>query len=252
MKAETVAALNEINRRFYHHRASEFSATRERPWAGWSELFELLSLPDDPRVLDLGCGNGRFARFLLERLEKSFSYLGIDQSPLALEEASRRLGGRERFLFAAHDFVSSEEPLPPELARRSFDLITLFGVMHHIPGRRRRRKLLESLSRNLASRGFLAYAIWRFADHERFRRKLVPWSELEKQIELPIDLSDLEPGDYLMTWGGGASGGRPALRYCHALSDEEEKELVSASSLSLAAKLDPSSEPNRYYLLRKD
>lgn len=252
MKAETIAALNEINRRFYRERASEFSATRERPWTGWRELFERLSLPAEPRVLDVGCGNGRFARFLLERCERSFSYVGIDQSPLVLAEARRRLGSRPRLLFAEHDFVTSEAPLPPALARLSFDLIALFGVIHHIPGRRRRRELLERLSRNLASGGYLAYAIWRFAEHERFRRKLVPWSEAGKRLGLSLDPSDLEPGDTFMTWGSESADRAPALRYCHGMSDEEEQELVRASSLSLVTKLEASSEPNRYYLLRKD
>jgi tRNA (uracil-5-)-methyltransferase TRM9 len=253
MNDETVGTLNEINRRFYRERASEFSATRERPWAGWSELFERLAvlLPDAPRVLDIGCGNGRFARFLLQRLEGSFTYVGVDQSLLALEEASRRLGARGNVVFLEHDFVTSATPLPLRLTGQTFDLIVLFGVIHHVPAQRRRREMVERVARNLARRGFLAYAVWRFADHDRFRRKLVPWPELEKRTGLSVDRSELEPGDYLMTWGTESEKGPPALRYCHAMSDEEEADLVRAlSSLSLVARIDAASEPNHYYLLR--
>ncbi len=253
MNDDTAAALNEINRRFYRERASEFSATRERPWRGWGELFDRVTpgLPAVPRVLDVGCGNGRFARFLLERFGGSFTYVGVDQSARGLEEARRRLGSRANVVLLEHDFVTSAAPLPSPLTDETFDLIVLFGVIHHVPGQRRRRKLVEHLSRNLARGGFLAYAIWRFADHDRFRRKLVPWSELETRRGPSVDPSELEPGDYLMTWGTESEMGPPALRYCHAMSDEEEADLVRGlSSLSLVARIDASSEPNRYYLVR--
>lgn len=253
MKDETAAALNEINLRFYRERASEFSATRERPWAGWTELFDRFcpALPPEPRVLDIGCGNGRFARFLLERLGGSFSYVGVDQSPLALEAARRRLEARKDFVFLEHDFVASGSPTPSPLVQTAFDLIVLFGVVHHIPGRRRRREILERLAGNLVRGGFLAFTLWRFAEYDRFRRKLVPWSELGGG-GTSLDPADLEPGDYLMGWGGESREGPPALRYCHAMSVREEQELESSLSLSLSlvSRFDAGSEPNRYYLFR--
>ena len=66
MKPETVHALHAVDRRFYTERAEEFSGTRERPWKGWTGMLARIEplLPEEPRVLDIGCGNGRFARFL--------------------------------------------------------------------------------------------------------------------------------------------------------------------------------------------
>ncbi len=75
MDIATARSLIELNNRFYTRNAASFSATRSAPWAGWRALSELLaqhgwSNPDDDgtgaaeerRVLDLACGNLRFAR----------------------------------------------------------------------------------------------------------------------------------------------------------------------------------------------
>jgi SAM-dependent methyltransferase len=169
LKKETVDALRAVNRRFYRERASEFSRSRERPWRGWEEILARAGelLPAHPRVLDVGCGNGRFARFLEERLGKAFDYCGVDESPLGLAEARRRLADRDNRAFVEADFL--EGPLP----KGEFDLLVLFGVLHHVPGRENRIGLLKRLSTLLAPGGLLAFSLWRFAHHPRFQ-KIIP------------------------------------------------------------------------------
>jgi len=237
LKDETAEALCAVNRRFYQERATEFSRSRERPWSGWSEILERARpyLPQRPRVLDVGCGNGRFARFLEERLGTAFDYCGVDESPLALAEARRRLLHRE---FLEGDFL---EALP----EGRFDLVALFGVLHHVPGRENRTSLLTRLRARLAPGGLLTFSVWRFDRSPRLRKKIVPWEEFRARTGLEIDLSDLEPGDHILTWGGAP----PAYRYCHALSDEEEAGIASVLSLDLVARFDGGAEPNDYWIL---
>jgi SAM-dependent methyltransferase len=248
LNQETVLALAAVNRRFYRERASEFSASRERPWSAWSELFARIgeSLPASPVVLDVGCGNGRFARFLEECLPRGFTYYGVDESPLALEHARARLPRRENVVLVEHDFIGSESALPALLKERRFDLVVLFGVVHHVPGSRTREALLGSLSGSVAPGGFFAYTLWRFDRHERFRNKIVPWTELEERSGISIDLAELEPGDHVLTWGGDG----PAYRYCHAVTDEEAEALASSLPLTRAASFEPDREPNTYYLMK--
>lgn len=238
MRSETAETLRAVNRRFYQERASEFSRSRERPWSGWSEILERARafLPGRPRVLDVGCGNGRFARFLEDRLGTAFDYCGVDESPLALAEARRRLPHRE---FQEGDFL---EALP----EGRFDLVALFGVLHHVPGRENRTALLTNLSARLSSGGLLTFSRWRFDRSPRLRKKIVPWEEFRARTHIEIDLSDLEPGDRILTWGGSP----PAYRYCHATSDEEEAEVAAALQLDPVAQFDSETEPNRYWVLR--
>jgi SAM-dependent methyltransferase len=100
MNRATIVALNRINLKFYRRQAAEFSRTRARPWPGWRRLEPILSRRWPRRrplaVLDAGCGNAIFARFLEDRLRRPFSYLGIDASPELVQEARRSLGKRAR------------------------------------------------------------------------------------------------------------------------------------------------------------
>jgi tRNA (uracil-5-)-methyltransferase TRM9 len=244
LRKETVDALRAVNRRFYQERASEFSRTREQPWKGWGEIFRRVEtlLPKHPRVLDVGCGNGRFARFLEEGLGGDFEYCGVDESPLALAEAGRRLASREKTVLVEADFLEPTLSLPVH----DLDLIALFGILHHVPGRENRVGLLKRLPALLAPRGLLTFSLWRFDRYPRFRKKIVPWEDFLAKSGVALDLDDLEPGDCILTWGGGP----PAYRYCHAMTEEEEREIEGALSLEQVARFDAGEEPNRYYVLR--
>lgn len=239
MKRETRLALNALNQRFYRERAEEFSGTRKRPWKGWVELHERIArhLPQHLRVLDVGCGNGRFARFLRDALDRPFAYVGVDQSPIGLAEARRRLADLSDVRLVEHDFVASES-IP---ALGSFDLVVLFGVLHHVPGRASRGALLRKLGGHLTPGGLLAFTAWRFDRYERFRKKLVPL----EAAGLDLDASDLERGDFIMAWGNAP----PALRYCHAVSDEELDALVAGTDLPVLERFDAADEPNTYVVL---
>ncbi len=241
MREETVQALRALNRRFYQERASEFNRTRERPWSGWGELLTHAEafLPPHPRVLDVGCGNGRFARFLETRFRERFDYCGVDESPLGLAEARKRLLGRANVSFIEADFTTT-------LPTGGFDLVALFGVLHHVPARSNRLELLKRLASRLAPGGFLAFSLWRFDRFPRFRKKIVPWGELRARTAIEVDERDLEPGDHILTWGGAP----PAYRYCHAVSDEEERDIRRSLELELVSSFDAKDEPNRYCLFR--
>lgn len=244
MRKETQDALRAVNRRFYQERASEFSRTRERPWSGWGEILKRVEalLPERPRVLDVGCGNGRFGRFLEDRLGRDFDYVGVEESPLGLAEARRRLRGD--VVLVEHDFL--ESPFPPSVSEGKFDWIALFGVLHHVPGRENRTRVLKRLSAVLAPGGILTFSLWRFDRDPCFSKKVVPWEEFRARTGVEIDLEDLEPGDHILTWGGKPH----AYRFCHLMSEEEEDDLKHSLPPELLLRFESGREPNRYFLFR--
>ena len=227
MDEVTARALDGINRVFYETWADDFSATREAPWRGWERLVpHVLEAADGAtlRVLDVGCGNGRLAGFLGDRLatrQIALDYHGVDASARLLALARER---ETRASFTCGDFAATPgEALPPG----PFGLVALFGVLHCVAGRARRRHLLEVAAERLAAGGVLAVARWRFAESERFGGKRIPWETWNARAEAPVDPEALEPGDHLLSWG--AQG---AVRYCHAVDPAELDALTKGLPLS--------------------
>lgn len=259
MNEQTRARLAAINKDFYDSVAEEFSASRDHPWPGWEQVLSVLA-PERLRVLDVGCGNGRFAGFLSERWKGPLAYLGIDSNEVLLTHAVTRAGqrpDRRRHLqFEQREILSarfrSDPPPGP------YDLVVLFGVMHHIPSFEARRALLALLGAQLASGGLLVATFWRFAEDERLRTRRLSWEDYNARAAAPIDLGQLESGDHLLRFGArpGAEGRVP--RYCHFTDDAETERLIACTEKSSDLALETcfradgrSGDLNEYLIFRR-
>jgi SAM-dependent methyltransferase len=76
------------------------------------EVLELLELPEMARVIDLGCGKGELLRRLAGRYE--IRGVGVDSSPVLLDEARRRAPAGVTFVVA--DLTAFETGAPFDLA----------------------------------------------------------------------------------------------------------------------------------------
>lgn len=215
MNDATARALNALNQSFYRDSAELFAETRRAPWPGWRELLPLLRRHPNPRILDVGCGNGRFARFLAAELGAPFLYCGIDASAPLLALAAGAVAGLPGARLIEADVVL--DPTLGAVPDERFDCVAVFGLLHHVPGEARRHALVAALAERVASGGMLALAFWDFAREPRFAAKIA--------TELPPDLAGaLEPGDVLLRWG---RQGSPRLRYCHHAEPAEEARLLA-------------------------
>ncbi len=251
MHRRTIAALNRINQHFYRSHAAAFSSTRKGAWRGWARLLELVSshrhrlLP--VRILDLGCGNGRFGRLAGTTLSPPHSYIGLDQSLPLLSEAARRAPGD----FLAVDLSLPDSSIP--LSSASVDLAVALGFLHHIPSFSRRRELIDEVTRCLVPGGLLALSHWQFGAEARFQRRALPWSKADTLLSGPIDPKDLEKGDFLLPWGEESSTSLPA-RYCHHVDPAEAERLIVGLPYSVLEVFSGDGRENRlnlYYLLRR-
>ncbi|MEZ4279597.1 MAG: class I SAM-dependent methyltransferase [Myxococcota bacterium] len=260
MDPRTRRQLLDINQAFYEAHAEAFDRSRgARPWPGWQRLVPLL--PADPAdgagrrplgaVLDVGCGNARFACFL-DQAGFAFRYTGVDANPALLAAARRQLpealaGSAELVL---HDFLASGAPgeaLPPG----PFELVVLMGVLHHVPGADWRLALLRAAAARLASRGRLVLAVWQFEDDPREQRKRVDWPAAATGGGAAIDPAALEPGDALLRFGDDP--GAPP-RYCHSVRDAEFEAWPAALGLACAGDFRADGArgiANRYAVLRR-
>jgi len=243
----TARALDALNRRFYRLSAVEFDASRQRPWRGWDHLVPEITrraTERHPKILDLGCGNARFGRFLHSRGVGIESYVGLDRSRPLLEAA--RASPLPRALWVESDLVA--HGTAAIASREPFDLIALFGVLHHIPGFSARRALLRSCRARLSPDGILIVTLWRFLDNAEGWYRPIAWSECERRTGIAIDAGRLEPGDSLLPFGKDET----MCRYAHHFDAAEPALLLAGLPYETVAtfEADGDGRSNLYLVLR--
>src|SRR5689334_455877 len=130
MNSTTAARLVELNREFYDKFGDSFSATRQRIQPGVRRITQ--KFKGDESILDLGCGNGEFARELAKAGHRG-SYLGLDFSlPLLRDAESLPEGFNASFIQADLTQLSTTN-LPLITLHDPWSMITAFAVFHHIP-----------------------------------------------------------------------------------------------------------------------
>ncbi len=218
MKDEIAHQLFDLNQKFYDQVAPAFNRTRQVQMHGFHKALPHFP-PGKLDVLDAGCGNGRFSEFMSQAGTLN-SYLGIDFSAGLLAQAAEQfeqLPEPVRF-----KQVDLREPNFLD-GYPTFDLITHHAVMHHIPQKKRRQAIVIELAAHLKPNGMLMMSTWQFATNERQKRKIVDWDTIG------LNETDVEPGDYLLTWNRGGLG----YRYCCMVDRQQTAELASNAGLTI-------------------
>jgi tRNA (uracil-5-)-methyltransferase TRM9 len=211
MKKETIEKIVELNSQFYQKFGEQFSATRGRIQPGVRKILE--GIGRDLSILDLGCGNGEFARQLADAGHTA-PYLGVDFSLPLLNDAMRI---PEHFpaKFLELDITSADwSPIPD-----TYSLITCFAALHHIPGEETRLRILRNIHECLAPNGQFIFSNWQFLNSERLRERIQSWDLVG------INENDLDENDYLLDWRRGGTG----YRYAHQYSEDELDRLAKIS-----------------------
>jgi len=237
MDAVTAHILNFTTQDFYLQTTQSFDQTRQQAWEGWQflidELFQNESglyknrLPNPCSLLDIGCGNLRFEKFLKEQIPlwdidtqaldtcKPLVQCGMKQEPLDIETLR----------FYEVDIVTSllDEDDEWLAALTPSDLVVAFGLMHHVPQKGMRKSFVERMLQLTKPGGFTCASFWQFALDEKRRTKAIATTQ-QALMRLPVDSQALEPNDYLLGWG--IQDSPTAWRYCHSFSDEEINQLI--------------------------
>jgi tRNA (uracil-5-)-methyltransferase TRM9 len=211
MREEIRQQLLAINRAFYSRLALPFARSRSRPQPGWSRLVAHLPEPC-PTLLDVGCGEGRFGRFLLEQ-QRIGRYTGVDFSGELLEQARHTTHG---------DYYERDLGAPQSLSGLGrYAAIACLSTLQHVPGRAERLLLLRKMAVQLLPAGRLMLANWQFLDNARQRRKVVAWPAVG------LTTADVEGNDYLVSWRREGSG----LRYVCFIDAAETAAMADESGL---------------------
>lgn len=256
ISASTAERLTCITSEFYAQQAQSFSATRQMPWQGWQQCLDampqLLS-GEKPSVLDVGCGNLRFARFLCDEAGIVLSkYFAVDNCKPLVESGDAGAQVSE-LAFIELDVIKSllDNTLSSRLTVPSCDLVVAFGFLHHVPGAQKRIQLLHTLLDKTKPGGFVCVSFWQFMNSQKLAAKAQE-TTAQGLRALGIDASDLEQNDYLIGWQDKAD----TWRYCHHFSQEELDELLASLGLDVHVCAQFSADGkdnnlNRYVILQR-
>lgn len=185
----------------YNSIADKYSRAREKDWKEFEFLFDKYLIGGD-KVLDLGCGNGRFYPIFKS---KGVDYLGIDTSSKLIEIAKATYP-------EARFEVSSIELMP----NKSFDKVFSIAILHHIPSHEFRLKFLKEIKRTLKNNGNLILTVWNLKEKLK-RRSILDWFRLDK-------------GDVFLPWYGSKD------TYFHCFNLEELVQLAKEAGFEVIDK----------------
>lgn len=194
----------EAVRDVYDEIASHFSETRAYPWPEVEAFLDDISRDRGSIGLDLGCGNGRHAAILGERVGQ---VLALDVSRALLFEARDRLGDDWPGTLIQAD--AAEIPV----ATDTVDVAVYIATVHHLPDRETRVRSLGELARVLTDGGKALVSAWSTA-HDRFDA---------------YDGTETEGFDTTIDWT--LPGGERRERYYHIYAPAEFEEDVRESGL---------------------
>ena len=207
MKKKYAEDLLKKTKQDYDKIAQEFSATRWRIWEETEFLFNDYVMPGD-KVLDLGCGNGRFFEFLKD---KDVNYIGVDFSEKLIEFAKKKY---PKIKFQVADALNL--PFP----NNYFDKIYSIAVLHHIPSEEFRVQFLKEARRILKPNGFLILTVWKPESKKNL-------NVFFKDTALKLT-GKLEKGDTFRPWSN-----KDAERYFHYFSEKELTDLAGRAMFEI-------------------
>ncbi len=203
MKREVAQNIANETQKSYDAMAREFSDSRAR---FWDELaFLALEIKAGDHVLDMGCGNGRFAPLAVAC---EASYVGLDYSRGLITEAERKFPEQA---FTVGDATSL--PFPDS----SFDIVFSFAVIHHIPSKAMRKQFIAEAFRALRPGGKFIFTAWDLWSPQYMGKIVV------SALSSLLGKDNLDMGDVMLTFGK-----QKHPRYVHACTVREMCLLLTA------------------------
>lgn len=150
-------SLEKLNEN-YNQIAATFSNSRKNLY--WPELkviSKYINKVEKPKILDVGCGSGRFYKYLQEQSYQG-EYLGIDQSSALIESAQ---GNFSQGQFKVLNLLDLSD-----LESKDYSTIVSLAMLHHLEPKHH-LKAWQLLADKLESGGYLCLTVWNMWNRKR-------------------------------------------------------------------------------------
>jgi len=184
--------IKESIKNFYNAQAEKFSETRKKQWPEFfyikQEVEKILSQKWKIRILELGCGDGRLYRYLVDVFPKEqIEYTGVDISEGLIKIAKENWELREENLEKKvnlnyqSSISEKESPKSSKLStspnfvvsdmlsfvekqdQQSYDFVIAVASFQHIPKKYERLLILKNIYRVLEYDGVVQMFNWSFS-----------------------------------------------------------------------------------------
>ena len=210
---------------FYNSEAKKYAETRKKFWHEEKAILEtitpLFEEKEKIRILEFGCGSGRFATLLNQNFAGKFDYVWIDLSEELLSYASKDNPSLTFFQWDITKLIKNFE-------QESFDLIVWTSSFQHIPTAKERSFLMKNFYRLLDYDGILlmtnrSLSDWFTKKHWKIVMKAKILSRLKFNKWSARDLIVPRTDENWKVYG----------RFYHFFSLEELKNLANFAGLTL-------------------
>ncbi|MHA1269919.1 MAG: class I SAM-dependent methyltransferase [Candidatus Helarchaeota archaeon] len=202
--------------------AEKFDQVRRLPWPHLVNFIQDSGFMIDDKlglVLDLGCGNGRHGRYILEKrkFDRSLLIIGVDIALNFLKIAKKNCD-KIHYINADANYLPFKSHI--------FNRILYIATIHHIPKEEWRINSLLEVKRILTDDGLVLLTVWRLWQSRFYKYFL---NELNAQ---KFKKWDGEFGDIYVPWHD-QNKNVITKRFYHLFTIDEFKELIKKSEFRL-------------------
>jgi tRNA (uracil-5-)-methyltransferase TRM9 len=232
--------LNLLHQNFYDKNANSWHHSRQSGWVGWEKIwaeFRGINNAENIEVLDMACGNGRYLKFLIDKVtsEKSpsqINYTGVDISGKLLgiaQKSVKPLASKSiKSRFLKRDIIKYADNLD-----RKYDLICLFGITHHLLIEDL-KTLIDKLASALTKDGVIVMSYWQ-----------------PETTNILAKSETLSSREYILGWGPDKE--KTSKRYVRTYTNEDKMTVIDGANLKLVSQFQSdgrNGKLNMYQILR--
>ena len=210
MNTKTAKEILKKVKKDYNQISDSFDETRKYSWKEFELALPYLKKAE--KVIDLGCGNGRFYKYIEDKKVKC-KYFGLDNSEELIKKAKTNFKNAK---FKLVDILKISQ------INESFDFAASIASIHHIPSKELRKKAIIEIGRILEKSGTLFITAWNLFQ-PKYKKYI--WQSRFRHI---YSFGKYDWHDTFIPWG--KSG---IKRYYYAFKKKELRKLLSENGFKI-------------------